>query len=76
MKTRIISGQSLCTAMSECNELNTEDCPECLSGQRECDKLDNQCWINGLCQGSLIKEVYYSITYCTFKTLMSYPVKN
>jgi hypothetical protein len=55
--TYIISGQSLCTAMSECNELNTEDCPECLSGQRECDKQDNQCWINGLCQGRLIKEV-------------------
>ncbi len=45
--------------MGDCKELSTQTCPDCLSGQRECEKLENQCWINGLCQGRLIEEVRY-----------------
>jgi hypothetical protein len=53
----VFLGQGLCTAMSECKELSNQTCPDCLSGQKECENLENQCWINGLCKGRLIEEV-------------------
>jgi len=53
----IVADQNICMAFSGCGYLDTEECNDCLSGQRECEKLDNQCWIKGLCQGNSILEV-------------------
>jgi hypothetical protein len=46
---------SLCVATSDCVHLNST--ADSLSGHADCSDLDNQCWVQGICQGTLITEV-------------------
>ena len=44
--------RTICELFADCNELSTEDCDFCVSGQKECDLY--QCDIPGFCTVSLI----------------------
>ena len=46
---------SLCVAMSDCVSL--DESKNAVSGQTQCPDLDNQCWVKGICKGTLLLEV-------------------
>ena len=58
----LVSDKALCTMFDDCS-LNQEDCPHCTSGEKECLQLENECFINGICEGILIDEVIKSYTF-------------
>ena len=53
----LIAEKALCTTYDDCT-LDLESCPHCLSGVKE-SVAETQCWIQGLCQGTLLYEVLY-----------------
>jgi hypothetical protein len=53
--------------------LETETCPECISGEVGCEETDIQCWIRGLCQGSFITEVLLFLLSYFFSFSFSLP---
>ena len=56
----LFSDDALCTMFSGC-EISHENCPHCLSGQKSCPPRENQCWVNGICEGILVNLVLDNI---------------
>ena len=54
----------VCVAYFNCVTLSQDDCPECISGSSDCAVLENQCWMRGICKGSLI-EVVLNLYFCS-----------
>ena len=59
LKPLFLSDQSLCSAMRDCAKREAGDCADCLSGQRGCSKLNDDCMLKGMCQGKLIDSVKF-----------------
>ena len=40
-----------CELFANCTNINTENCPDCLTGESTCVPAEPQCWLNGKCTG-------------------------
>lgn len=44
----------VCQELYNCSRIDTDRCPDCLTGQTGCDTEDPVCWVSGECQGNLL----------------------
>ena len=42
-----------CQLFKECTTLDSEACPDCLSGERNCVPPEPVCWVRGECEGTI-----------------------